>query len=96
MKHFHLDSSNEPLDDTPNRSLVEVEQILPCTEHSLDPRDFYTSDSPVLDEYFDSGQDSYESAEEFLECVNPKVQDDDQVESSTVTTVCHIWFSYLA
>lgn len=35
------------------RSSVEVEQILPYTEHGPDPRDFYASDSPdspVLDE----------------------------------------------
>lgn len=69
-----------------------MEQILPRTEHGNDPRDFYASDSPVLDEYFDSGQDFYKSAEEFFECVDPEVQDDDQVESSTV---CHVWFSYL-
>lgn len=59
----------EPLDDTPNRSSVEVEQILPCTEHGPDPRDFYAPNSPVLGEYFDSGQDPYESAE-VLECVD--------------------------
>jgi hypothetical protein len=49
-------ASKEPLDDTLNRSLVKVEHILPCTEHGLDPRDFYAPDSPVLEEYFDSGQ----------------------------------------
>jgi hypothetical protein len=68
-----------------------VEQILPCTEHAggLDPRDFYASDSPVLDEYLDLGQDSHESDEEFLECVDPEVRDDDQAESSFVRDV---WF----
>jgi hypothetical protein len=62
-----------------------VEQILPCTERGPDPRDFYASDSPVLDDYFDSGQDSYKSAEEFFECVDPEVQ----VESSIA---CDVWF----
>jgi hypothetical protein len=65
-------------------SSVEVEQVLLCTEHGPDPRDFYASDSPVLDEYFDSGQG--------LGCVDPEVQDDDQVES---ILACHVWFSYL-
>lgn len=82
-------ASKEPLDDAANRSSAEVEQILPCTEHVLDPRDFYASDSPVLDKYFDSGHDLYKSTEEFLECIDPKVQDDDQVESGIV---CHVWF----
>jgi hypothetical protein len=82
-------ASKDPLDDAPTRSSVEVEQILPCTEHGPDPRDFYASDSPVLDEYFDSG---HESTEEYLECIDPEVQDDDQVESSIV---CHVRFSYL-
>ena len=83
-------ASKELLDGTPDRSSVEVEQILPCTGH--DPRDFYTSDSPVLDEYFDSDQDLYKSAEEVLGCVDPEVQDGDQVENSIAS---HIWFSYL-
>ena len=38
-------ASKDPLDDTCNRSSVEVEQILPCAEHGPD-------------EYFDSGQGS--------------------------------------
>jgi hypothetical protein len=66
-------ASKEPTDDTHNRSSVEVEQILPNTEHGPDPRDFYAADSPVLDEYFDAGQGSG--------CVDPEVEDDDQVES---------------
>jgi hypothetical protein len=82
-------ASNGPLDGTSNRSSVEVEQILPRTEH--DPRDFYASDSPVLDEYFDSDQDLYKSAEESLGRVDPEVQDGDQVESS----IASVWFSYL-
>jgi hypothetical protein len=82
-------ASQQLPDDAPNRSSVEVEQILPCTELGLDPRDFYASDSPVLDEYLDSGQ---ESTEEFLECIDTEVQGDDQVESSIV---CHIRLSYL-
>ena len=49
-----------------------------------DPRDFYASDSPVLDEPFDSVQDS--------ECVDPEVQDGDQIESIIAR---HVWFSYL-
>ena len=75
-------ASKEPPDDTRNRSSVEVEQILPCTEYGPDPRDFYASDSPVLDEYFDSGQGSG--------CVDPdpEVQDDDQVESIIAFHVC--------
>jgi len=77
-------ASKDPLDDTHNRSSVEVEQILPRTEHGVDPRDFYASDSPVLDEYFDLGQGS--------RFVNPEVEDDDQVES---IIACHVWFSYL-
>ena len=75
--------SKKRLDDTRNRSLVEVEQILPCTERGPDPRDFCASDSPALDEYFESGQGS--------RCVDREVQDDDQVES---IIGCHVWFSY--
>jgi hypothetical protein len=70
--------------NTHNRSSVEVEQILPSTEHGPDPRDFYASDSPVLDEYFDAGQGSG--------CVDPEDEDDDQVES---IIACCVWFSYL-
>jgi hypothetical protein len=55
-----------------------------CTEDGPDPRDFYASDSPVLDEYLDLGQGS--------RCVDPEVEDDDQVES---IISCHVWFSYL-
>ena len=51
-------ASNEPLDDTRDWSSVEVEQLLSCTEHGPDPRDFYASDSPVPDEPFDSVQGS--------------------------------------
>jgi hypothetical protein len=80
-------ASIEPLDDTLNRSSVEVEQILPCTEHCLDPRDFYASDSPVLDEYLESGQVRLDS-----ECVDPDVQDDDQVES---IIEYRVWLSHL-
>ena len=80
-------ASKEMLDDTLNRSSVEVEQTLLCTEHGLDPRDFYASDSPVLDEYFESGQVRLDS-----ECVDPDVQDDDQVESIIGSRV---WLSYL-
>jgi hypothetical protein len=69
--------SKEPLSDVRNRSsAVEVEQILPSTEHVPDPRDFYASDSPMLDSNIDSDQDLYESAEEFLEKINSEVQDE--------------------
>jgi hypothetical protein len=61
-----------------------VEQTLPNTEHGSDPRDFYAADSPVLDEYFDAGQGSG--------CVDPEVEDDDQVES---IIACRVQFSYL-
>jgi len=74
-------ASEEVMDNTANRSSVEVKQILPCTEHGPDPRDYYTFDSPILDKYFDSGQGSG--------FVNPEVQDDDQVES---LITCHVWF----
>ena len=67
---------SEPLYDAPGRSSVEVEELLPCVEHTPDPRDFYASDSPVLDEYVDPGQDLNES--------EPEVQDDEQVESSSI------------
>ena len=40
-----------------------MEQILPCTGRGLDPRDFYTSDSSILDKGFDLGQDLYEWAD---------------------------------
>lgn len=72
-----------------------MEQILPCTEDGpdpADPRDFYAPDSPVLDEDCDLGLDLYESAEEFMECVDPEIQGNDQGESSNA---CHVWFSYL-
>jgi hypothetical protein len=68
--------SKEPPDGSSSRSSVEVKQILPRTEHGLDPRDFYASDSPVLDEYFYPGQVRQDS-----EYVDLDVQDDDQVES---------------
>ena len=70
--------SKELLSDARNRSSVEVEQILPLTEHIPDPRDFYASDSPALDGNFDSDQGLYESAEEFPEEINPEVQLDDE------------------
>ena len=70
--------SKELLSDARNRSSVEVEQILPLTEHVPDPWDFYASDSPVLDGNFDSDQGLYESAEEFPEEINPEVQLDDE------------------
>jgi hypothetical protein len=85
-------ASEETLDDTPDRSSAEVEQILPCTEHVPDPRDFYASDSPILNEHFDPGQDSREPSEEFFECIDPEAQGDDQVERNTAYLV---WFSYL-
>ncbi|KAH9953250.1 hypothetical protein BC827DRAFT_1159373, partial [Russula dissimulans] len=49
MADVHM-ASKEPLNDAPSRSSVEVEQLLPSAEHDPDPRDFYASDSPVLDE----------------------------------------------
>jgi len=49
-------ASKELTDDTSNRSSVKVEQILPCPKHGLDPQDFYTSDSPILNKYFNLGQ----------------------------------------
>jgi hypothetical protein len=64
--------SKAPLYDAPNRSSAEVEELLPCAEHTPDPRDFYASDSPVLDEYLDPDQDLNES--------EPEVQ----VESSSI------------
>ena len=69
------------MDETPNRSSVEVEQILPCTEHGLDPWDYYASDFPTHDECFNSGQG--------LGFVDSKVQDDDLVES---IITCHVCF----
>lgn len=83
-------ASKEPLYDAPSRSSVEVEQI--CAEHAPNPRDFYASDSPLLDEYLDPGQDSSKSSEEFSECLEPEVEDDDQVESSNTH---HVRSSYL-
>jgi hypothetical protein len=76
-------ASKGPLDDSLNRSSVEVEEILPCAEHGPNPRDFYTCDSPVLDEYHDPGHDSNKSAEEFLDCLNPEDKADNQAERST-------------
>jgi hypothetical protein len=46
------------------RSEAEVEQILSSNKHVPDPRDFYASDSPVLEYHIASGQELYESAEE--------------------------------
>ncbi|KAH9168602.1 hypothetical protein EDB89DRAFT_2073753 [Lactarius sanguifluus] len=94
MKANICTTSKELQNDTCNRSSVEVEQILPSTEHVPDPQDFYASDSPVLDDNFDLDQDFYESAEEFLERVNLEVQDDHPVRSSF--TGSHICFSHLA
>ncbi|KAH9172230.1 hypothetical protein EDB89DRAFT_1906340 [Lactarius sanguifluus] len=81
IQALQMEASKEPQGDTCNRSLIEVEQILPSTEHIMDPRDFYTSDSPVLDGNFDSDQGLYESAEEFPESIDPGVQSDHQVDS---------------
>ena len=56
-----------------------MEELLPSVEHTHDPRDFYASDSPVLDEYLDPGLD--------LNGLEPEVQDDEQVESSSIYQV---------
>ena len=72
-----------------------MEQILPSTKHVSDPRDFYASDSPILDDNFDSDLDLYESAEEFLERVDPEVQDDRQVGSGFAgSRVCSSRLAY--
>ena len=57
---------------------------------SPDPRDFYASDSSVLDEYTDLDQDSYES--EFLECAHPEVHDDDMIK---LRVVLHLTYGFL-
>jgi hypothetical protein len=72
-------ASTELLSDTRSRSEAEVEQILPFNEHVPDPRDFYASDSPVLEYNIASDQELYESAEEFSGSRGPEVQDDRQV-----------------
>ena len=70
-----------------------MEQILPSAERITDPRDFYASDSPVLDGDSHSDQDLYKSAEEFPEIFDLDVRDDHQVASSFVRHP--VFFSYL-
>ncbi|KAH9019778.1 hypothetical protein EDB85DRAFT_1896500 [Lactarius pseudohatsudake] len=69
--------------DPHDRSSVEVEQILPPHEPVQDPRDFYACDSPVLDNP-NSDIELYESAKEFGENVDPRVQDGPQASGSFV------------
>jgi len=49
-----------------DRSSVEVEQLLPPVEPVHDPRKFYASDSPVIEDP-DSDEELYKSAEEDAE-----------------------------
>lgn len=73
-----------------------MEQILPSTEYITDPRDFYASDSPVMDGDSHSDQDLYKSAEDFPERFNLDVQDDHQVASSFVRLpVCFSYLTYV-
>ena len=56
-----------------------MEELLPSVEHTHDLRDFYASDLPVRDEYLDPGPD--------LNGLEPEVQDDEQVKSSSIYQV---------
>ena len=58
-----------------DRSSVEVEQLLPQIEPDHDPRNLYASDSPVIEDP-DSDEELYKSAEEVVEHVDLKSQDD--------------------
>ena len=54
----------------------------PANEHAQDPRDFYASDSPVLNNS-DSDQEVYESAEDFAETLETEDRGGEQVGSSS-------------
>jgi hypothetical protein len=71
------------MDNIRSRSETEVERILPSNEQVPDPREFYASDSPVLEYNADTDSDVelYESAEEFLEVEDLEVRDNRQVGS---------------
>ncbi|KAH9180279.1 hypothetical protein EDB89DRAFT_2061994 [Lactarius sanguifluus] len=58
-----------------NRSLVKVEQLLPPVEPVHDPRNFYASDSPVIEDP-DSDDELYKSAEEDMENIELDSQGD--------------------
>ncbi|KAI9437868.1 hypothetical protein BJY52DRAFT_1229997 [Lactarius psammicola] len=64
-----------------DRSSVEVEQLLPLVKPVHDPRNFYASDSPVIEDP-DSDQDLYKSAEEDVENVELDGQGDGVADSS--------------
>jgi hypothetical protein len=57
-------------------------RTLPANEHTQDPRDFYASDSPVLNNS-DSDQEVYESAEDFAETLETEDRGGEQVGSSS-------------
>jgi hypothetical protein len=82
---LHFRGAKEGQIDTRGRSSVEVEQILPPHEPVQDPRDFYACDSPVLDNpNSDLDVESYKSAKEFEDDVDPGVQDGPQASGSFV------------
>ncbi|KAH9035250.1 hypothetical protein EDB85DRAFT_2143903 [Lactarius pseudohatsudake] len=58
-----------------DRSSVEVEQLLPPVEPVHDPRNFYASDSPVIEDP-DSDEELYKSAEEDAENIELDGQGD--------------------
>ncbi len=76
--------------DVHNRSLVEVEQLLPVH----DPRNLYTSDSPVIEDP-DSDKEVYKSAEEVAENIDPDGQGDGIAnESNSGPNVCSFYLTY--
>jgi len=84
-------SKGPPIDD-PNRSTVEV---LPSDNNIQNPRDFYASDSPVMDD-LNSDQDAYKSADDFGGGDDPEVQVGHQVGSSSAGPSVRFSYIYLA
>jgi hypothetical protein len=77
--------TSHKLDDPHDRSSVEVEQSLEC---SLDPRDFYSADSPVRGDSFDSNESNQVSS-------GAEVQDD--IQANTFSSFArNVRFSYLS
>lgn len=80
--------------DVYNRSSVEVEQILPPIEPIHDPRNLYTSDSPVIEDP-DSDEELYKSAEEFMKNMGLDSQVDGAAsESNSGSNVCSFSLIY--
>ncbi|KAH9008836.1 hypothetical protein EDB84DRAFT_1446663, partial [Lactarius hengduanensis] len=73
-----------------DQSSVEVEQLLPLVEPVHDPRNFYASDSPVIEDP-DSDEELYKSAEEDVENIELDGQGDGVANESNSGS--NVWSS---